>query len=119
MAKILIVDDEAFMRMILRNMLTKNFHVIIGEAENGLIAFEKYVELKPDIVTMDVTMKECDGITAAKNITEYDSNSKIIMCSAMGQQAMIVDAIQAGAKDFIVKPFQEDRVMETINKLIT
>ena len=116
--KILLVDDAAFMRMMLKDILTKNGYEIVGEAENGAKAVEKYGELKPDLVTMDITMPEMDGISALKNIRSIDSNAKVVMCSAMGQQAMVIEAIQAGAKDFIVKPFQADRVLEAVKKVI-
>ena len=119
MAKnILIVDDAAFMRMMIRDILTKNGYNVIGEAENGAKAFEKYNELKPDLVLMDITMPEVDGIAALKKIKGADPNALIIMCSAMGQQAMVIEAIQGGAKDFIVKPFQPDRVLEAVKKVI-
>lgn len=118
MAKILIVDDAAFMRMMLKNMIVQAGHEVIGEAENGAVAVEKYQELKPDLVTMDITMPEMDGITALKKIRLQDLNAKVIMCSAMGQQTMVIDAITAGAKDFIVKPFQQDRVQEAIQKVL-
>lgn len=118
MAKILIVDDAAFMRMMLKDILTKGGHDVIGEAENGLVAIQKYQELKPDIVTMDITMPEMEGVEAVKRIREKDANAKIVMCSAMGQQGMVVQAIQAGAKDFIVKPFQGDRVLDAIRRAI-
>ena len=116
--KILLVDDAAFMRMMLKDILTKNGYEIVGEAENGAKAVEKYGELKPDLVTMDITMPEMDGISALKNIRSIDSNAKVVMCSAMGQQSMVIEAIQAGAKDFIVKPFQADRVLEAVKKVI-
>jgi len=116
--KILIVDDAAFMRMMIKDILTKNGYEIVGEASDGIQAVEKYLELHPDLVTMDITMPEMDGITALKKIKEIDPNAVVIMCSAMGQQAMVIDAIQAGAKDFIVKPFQADRVIEAIKKAI-
>jgi two-component system chemotaxis response regulator CheY len=115
---ILLVDDAAFMRMMLKDILTKNGFTIAGEAENGVVGVEKYKELKPDLVLLDITMPEMDGIQAAKNIKAADGDAKIIMCSAMGQQAMVIEAIQAGAKDFIVKPFQADRVIEAVNKVI-
>lgn len=118
MAKILIVDDAAFMRMMIKDILTKNGFEIIGEATDGVHAIEKFKEVKPDLVTMDITMPEMDGITALKEIKKIDPNAKVIMCSAMGQQAMVIDAIQAGANDFIVKPFQNDRVLEAINKAL-
>ncbi len=117
--KILIVDDAAFMRMMLKNILTSNGFEVIGEAENGAQAVEKYKELKPDLVTMDITMPEMDGIAAVKEIMKIDPNARIVMVSAMGQQVMVIEAIQAGAKDFVVKPFQPDRVLEAINKALS
>jgi two-component system chemotaxis response regulator CheY len=116
--RILIVDDAAFMRMMIRDILTKNGYEVVGEAQDGAQAIEKYKELNPDLITMDITMPEMDGITALKEIRKIDTNAKVIMCSAMGQQAMVIDAIQAGAKDFIVKPFQADRVIEAIKKTL-
>lgn len=116
--RILIVDDAAFMRMMIRDILTKNGFEVVGEAQDGAQAVEKFKELHPDLITMDITMPEMDGIAALKEIKKVDPNAKVIMCSAMGQQAMVIDAIQAGAKDFIVKPFQSDRVIEAINKTL-
>lgn len=116
--RILIVDDAAFMRMMIRDILTKNGFEVVGEAQDGAQAIEKFKELYPDLITMDITMPEMDGIAALKEIKKLDPNAKVIMCSAMGQQAMVIDAIQAGAKDFIVKPFQSDRVIEAINKTL-
>lgn len=116
--RILIVDDAAFMRMMLKGIFDKSGYIVAGEAQNGLEAVEKYQELQPDLVTMDITMPDMDGITAVKKIKEIDPNANIIMCSAMGQQGMVIDAIQSGAKDFIVKPFQQDRVIEAIQKVI-
>ncbi len=116
--KILIVDDAAFMRMMIKDILTKNGYDVAGEAENGLKAIEKYRELLPDLVIMDITMPELDGIQAVKEIKKINFDSKIIMCSAMGQQAMVIESIQAGAKDFIVKPFQADRVVEAVRKVL-
>lgn len=118
MAKILIVDDAAFMRMLIKDVLLRNGHEIIGEAGNGIEGYKKYIELKPDLVTLDITMPEVNGIDCLKKIREADANAKVIMCSAMGQQAMVLEAIQAGAKDFIVKPFQPDRVKEAIEKTL-
>ena len=115
---VLIVDDAAFMRMMLKEILTKGGYNVVGEAENGIIAVTKYKELRPDIVTMDITMPEMDGITAVKEIKRIDPHAKIIMCSAMGQQAMVIEAIQSGARDFIVKPFQPVRVMEAVQKAL-
>lgn len=114
--RILIVDDAAFMRMMIKDILNKNGFDVVGEAQDGSEAIDKYNELLPDLVTMDITMPEMDGITSLKRIKEVHPGVKVIMCSAMGQQAMVIDAIQAGAKDFIVKPFQADRVIETIQK---
>ncbi|WP_227935821.1 response regulator [Alkalihalobacillus deserti] len=116
--RVLIVDDAAFMRMMIKDILSKNGYDVVGEANDGTQAIKKYKELNPDLVTMDITMPEMDGITALKEIKTIDPSAKIIMCSAMGQQAMVIDAIQAGAKDFIVKPFQADRVLEAIEKAI-
>ncbi|MBL0388922.1 response regulator [Tumebacillus sp. ITR2] len=116
--KILIVDDAAFMRMMIKEILTRNGYNVVGEAQDGAQAVEKYKELRPDLVTMDITMPEMDGIHALKEIRAFDVNARVIMCSAMGQQAMVIDAIQAGAKDFIVKPFQADRVIEAIKKTL-
>ena len=118
MAKILIVDDAAFMRMMIKDILSKNGYTVAGEAENGVKAVEKYNELKPDLVLMDITMPEMDGIQALKNIKAADGAAKVIMCSAMGQQAMVIESIQAGAKDFIVKPFQAERVLEAVKKVV-
>ena len=118
MAKILITDDAAFMRMMVKDILTKGGHEVVGEAENGKIAVEKYKELRPELVTMDITMPEMDGIEALKTIKQEDPNAKVIMCSAMGQQAMVIEAIQNGAKDFIVKPFQADKVLASVEKIV-
>ena len=119
MAKnILICDDAAFMRMMIKDILTKNGYNVVGEAENGAIAVEKYTETNPDLVLMDITMPEMDGIQALKKIKEKDPGASVIMCSAMGQQAMVIESIQAGAKDFIVKPFQAERVLEAVKKVV-
>ncbi|WP_313568194.1 response regulator [Acetoanaerobium noterae] len=119
MAKgILLVDDAAFMRMMLKDILVKNGYEVLGEAENGLKAVEKYKELNPDLVIMDITMPEMDGIEAVKEIKKINQSAAVIMCSAMGQQSMVIEAIQSGAKDFIVKPFQADRIIEAVRKVI-
>ncbi|CAB1241531.1 response regulator [Clostridium sp. MT-14] len=118
MAKILIVDDAAFMRMMIKDILEKNGFEVIGEANNGIKAVELYKKERPDVVTMDITMPDMDGIEAVKAIKALDPSAKIIMCSAMGQQTMVMDAIKAGARDFIVKPFQPDRVLEAISKVV-
>lgn len=117
-ARILVVDDAAFMRMMIKDILSKNGFEIVGEAENGQKALEKWSELRPDLTTMDITMPEMDGISAVKEIKKIDPNAKVIMCSAMGQQAMVIEAIQSGARDFIVKPFQPDRVIEAVRKAL-
>ena len=118
MAKVLIVDDAAFMRMMIKDILSKNGYEIAGEAENGKVAVDKYAEVQPDLVLMDITMPEMDGIQALKAIKSANPNAKVIMCSAMGQQAMVIEAIQSGAKDFIVKPFQAERVIEAVKKVV-
>jgi len=115
---VLLVDDAAIMRMMLKQILTDNGYEVVGEAENGLKAVEKFKELKPSLVIMDITMPEMNGIQATKNIREIDSNALVVMCSAMGQQSMVIESIQSGARDFIVKPFQPDRVLEAVQRVI-
>ncbi|OLN33495.1 response regulator [Desulfosporosinus metallidurans] len=117
-ANVMIVDDAAFMRMMLKDILTKNGFTVIGEAENGAVAVEKYIELQPDLTIMDITMPEMDGLQAVKEIRKRDSKARVIMCSAMGQQSMVIEAIQSGAKDFVVKPFQAERVVEAVTKAL-
>lgn len=117
--KILIVDDAAFMRMMIKNIVAKNGYDVVGEAENGKQAVEMYADSSPDVVTMDITMPEMDGIEGVKAIRSIDPNAVIIMCSAMGQQSMVMDAIQAGAKDFIVKPFQQDRLLQALERVLS
>ena len=116
--KVLIADDAAFMRMMIKDILLSNGYEIAGEANNGLKAVELYKKERPDIVMMDITMPEMDGITAVKEIRKYDPSAKVVMCSALGQQSMVMEAIQSGAKDFIVKPFQPDRVIEALKKVL-
>lgn len=116
--RVLICDDAAFMRMMIKDILTKNGYEVAAEAENGIKAVEKYNETKPDLVMMDITMPEMDGIQALKKIKEVDASANIIMCSAMGQQAMVIESIQSGARDFIVKPFNQDRVLEAVKKAV-
>lgn len=118
MASVLIVDDAAFMRMMIKDILLKNGLEVAGEAENGAVAVDKYKELKPDLVTMDITMPEKDGIAALKEILALNKGARVVMCSAMGQQAMVIEAIQAGARDFIVKPFKPERVLDAITKAL-
>jgi len=115
---ILVVDDAAFMRMMVKNILEKGGYTIAGEAQNGIEAIEKYKQLNPELVTMDITMPEMDGIAALKGIKAKNPGASVIMCSAMGQQAMVIESIQSGAKDFIVKPFQADRVIEAVKKVV-
>lgn len=119
MPKVLIVDDAAFMRMMLKDILVKNGYEIAGEVSNGAEAVAAYKESRPDIVTMDIAMPEMDGITAVKEIKKIDPNAKIVMVSAMGQQALVIEAIKAGALDFIVKPFQPDRVLQALEKALS
>jgi two-component system, chemotaxis family, chemotaxis protein CheY len=116
--KILITDDALFMRVTLKNILLANGYEVAGEATNGQEAIEKYAAVKPDLVLMDITMPIMDGISACKAIKLSDPRANVIMCTAMGQKNMVIEAIQAGAKDFIVKPFQPDRVLDSIKKLI-
>jgi len=118
MTTVLIVDDAAFMRISIKNMLTKNGYEVVGEAENGRVGVEKYKELAPDIVTMDITMPEMSGIDALKEIIKFDASAKVVMVSAMGQEAMVRDAIISGAKGFIVKPFKEDGIIAAMKKLV-
>ena len=106
------------MRMMIKDILTKNGYGIAGEAENGAVAVEKYLETKPDLVMMDITMTEKDCIQALKEIRAKDPSASVIMCSAMGQQAMVIEAIQNGARDFIVKPFAADRILEAVRKVV-
>ncbi|GBC97020.1 Chemotaxis protein CheY [bacterium HR16] len=116
--RILITDDALFMRVTLKNILTQHGYEVAGEATNGREAVEMYKSLKPDLVTMDITMPEMDGISAVREIKKVDPNARIVMVTAMGQKNLVVEAIQAGAKDFIVKPFQPDRVIESVQKLL-
>ena len=118
MPSVLIADDAAFMRMMLKNVLTEAGYEVVGEAENGAVAVSKYRELSPDLTTMDITMPEMDGLAALKEIRAGDPAARVVMCSAMGQQSMVIESIQAGAKDFIVKPFQPDRVLEAVQKAL-
>ena len=116
--KILICDDSKFMRMMIKNILIQNSLEVVGEAENGIEAVSQYKELKPDLVTMDIVMPGASGLDAVKEIIDFDPNAKIIMCSALGQQGLLVEAIEAGAMEFVIKPFKPARVMEAINKIM-
>ena len=115
---VLIVDDALFMRMMIKDILSKDGFVVVGEAENGAEAVEKYANLKPDLVTMDIVMPEMDGIEAVRNIVKMDPGAKVLMCSAMGQQPLVVEALEAGARDFIIKPFQPAKVVEAVRKAL-
>ena len=114
MARVMIVDDTMFMRASIKQMLEKNGHEVAGEASNGREAIETYTLVKPDLVLMDITMPDMDGLEALRQIKERDPNAKVIMCTAMGQQAMVAKAVEYGAQQFIVKPFQADRLMQAI-----
>lgn len=115
---VLVCDDAVFMRTMIGDILTQAGLEVIGEADSGAQAVEKYKALKPDLVTMDIIMPEMGGIEAVKEITSFDPQARVLMCSAMGQQALVVEAIQAGAKDFVVKPFQPSRVLEAVQRLL-
>lgn len=114
--KVLITDDAAFMRMMLKDILAKNGHEVVAEAGDGIEMLQKYDETMPDIVILDITMPNMDGLVALKELRKKHPNANVVMCSAMGQQSMVIDAIQSGAKDFIVKPFQAERVVECLAK---
>lgn len=118
MANVLIVDDAAFMRMSIKQMLEANGHTMAGEAADGREAINKYKEINPDAVILDITMPDMNGIDALKFIKEYDPKAKVVICSAMGQQAMLAQAIQYGAKDFIVKPFEAKRLIAALEKVL-
>jgi two-component system, chemotaxis family, chemotaxis protein CheY len=115
---VLIVDDALFMRMMIRDILSKDGFDVVGEAENGVEAVERFKEMRPNLVTMDIVMPEMDGIEAVKQIMKIDPDAKILMCSAMGQQPLVVEALEAGAKDFIIKPFQPSKVIEAVEKAL-
>jgi two-component system, chemotaxis family, chemotaxis protein CheY len=118
LAKIMVVDDAAFLRAMLKDILVNGGHEVVFEATNGLEAVERYKALRPDLVTMDITMPIMEGVEAVRAIRKLDPEANIVMCSAMGQRNLIIDAIQSGAKDFIMKPFQSNRVLEAIEKAI-
>lgn len=115
--KVLVVDDAIFMRRMISDILVENGMEIVGEADTGAKAIEKYKELRPDLVTMDIIMPEMNGIDAVRKIVEFDAQAKVVMCSALGQQALVQDAITAGARDFLIKPFNAARVVEVIAKV--
>jgi len=116
--KVLIVDDAAYMRMMIREILQDNGYEIAGEAENGAEAVEMYRELLPDVVTMDITMPEMDGIEAVQKICAFAPEATIVMCSAMGQQNLVMRALEAGARDFVVKPFEPERIVQTLGSVL-
>ena len=118
MAKIMMVDDAAFMRKVIKDTLSKAGYTDLHEAVDGADAVEKYNELKPDLVLMDITMPNMDGLEALKAIRAADPNANVVMCSAMGQETMVIDAIRSGAKDFIVKPFKPERVLKTVTSIV-
>ena len=118
MAKILLVDDAAFMRMMLKNTLTQAGYTDLIEAEDGVKAVEAYTAEKPDLVFMDITMPNKDGLETLKEIKAMGPGATIVMCSAMGQETMVMDSIKSGAKDFIVKPFKPERVLSTVKKIL-
>ncbi len=116
--RIMIVDDAAFMRMTIKNCLAKAGYTNMIEAADGALALDAYQHEKPDLVIMDITMPNMDGIQALKAIKTVDADAKVVMCSAMGQESMVVDAIHLGALDFIVKPFKPDRILQTVSKIL-
>ena len=116
--RVLVCDDAIFMRTMISDILSGAGYEVVGEAETGLQAIERYKQLKPDLVTMDIVMPDMGGIDAVREIVKDDPNAKVLMCSAMGQQALVVEAIQAGAKDFVVKPFQPSRVLEAVQRVL-
>jgi len=118
MARILVVDDAAFMRKMVTDALTKGGHEVIGEAGNGAEAVQQYQTLKPDLTTLDITMPEKDGLSALRDIMAMDPSAKVIMCSALGQESKVLESIKLGAKDFVVKPFQADRVLDAVGKAL-
>ncbi len=116
--RVLVCDDAIFMRTMISDILGGAGYEVVGEAETGVQAIERYRTLRPDLVTMDIVMPDMGGIDAVREIVKEDPNAKILMCSAMGQQALVVEAIQAGAKDFVVKPFQPSRVLEAVQRVL-
>ena len=118
MARVLVVDDAAFMRKMVSDALAKGGHEVVGEAGNGVEAVARFQELKPDLMTLDITMPEKDGLAALKEIIAVDPGAKVVMCSALGQESKVLESIKLGAKDFVVKPFQVDRVLSAIEKAL-
>ena len=118
MARVLVVDDAAFMRKMVGDALAKGGHEVVGEAGNGLEAVAQYQALKPEVTTLDITMPEKDGLAALKEIIALDPGARVVMCSALGQESKVLESIKAGARDFVVKPFQPDRVIEAVGKAL-
>jgi len=118
MARVLVVDDAAFMRKMVSDALTKGGHEVVGEGANGVEALERYQELRPDVTTLDITMPEKDGLAALKDILSFDPTARVVMCSALGQESKVLESIKAGAKDFVVKPFQPERVIDAVGKAL-
>ena len=118
MARVLVVDDAAFMRKMVSDALAKGGHEVVGEASNGLEAIERYQELRPEVTTLDITMPEKDGLAALKEIIALDPAARVVMCSALGQESKVLEAVKSGAKDFVVKPFQADRVNDAVGKAL-
>jgi two-component system, chemotaxis family, chemotaxis protein CheY len=118
MARVLVVDDAAFMRKVLSDALAGGGHEVVGEASNGLEAVAQFTALNPDVTTLDITMPEKDGLEALREILAAQPGARVIMCSALGQESKVLESIKAGAKDFVVKPFQPDRVLEAVNKAL-
>jgi two-component system, chemotaxis family, chemotaxis protein CheY len=118
MARVLVVDDAAFMRKMVSDALVSGGHEVVGEASDGVQALSQFQELRPDLTTLDITMPERDGLAALKDILAFDPSAKVVMCSALGQESKVLEAIKSGAKDFVVKPFQADRVLEAVAKAI-
>ena len=119
MARVLVVDDAAFMRKMVSDALTRGGHEVVGEGANGEEAVARYLELKPELTTLDITMPEKDGLTALKEIVAVDPSARVIMCSALGQESKVLESIKIGAKDFVVKPFQPDRVLGAVDKALS
>jgi two-component system chemotaxis response regulator CheY len=118
MARVLIVDDAAFMRKMLSDALSSGGHEVVGEASNGNEAVQRFQELRPELTTLDITMPEKDGLQALREILSYDPTARVVMCSALGQESKVLESIKAGAKDFVVKPFEAGRVLEAVGKAL-
>ena len=118
MARVLVVDDAAFMRKMVSDALSGGGHEVVGEASNGVEAYDRFQELRPDVTTLDITMPEKDGLSALKDILSFDPTAKVVMCSALGQEGQVLAALKGGAKDFVVKPFQPSRVLEAVQRVL-